>query len=348
MGVTAVGTPAPRPVPPLHPAPAGSARDTGARDTGTRNSGARERPVRSRGARLAGAARRLRPLVPLALLALLVHRLGLAALLSGVRAVQPGTLAAAAAIALLTTVCAAWRWTLVARGMGLRLRLPWAVAAYYRSQFLNGVLPGGVLGDVHRALGHGRAAGDLARGARAVAWERVAGQVVQVAAAGAVLLVVPSPVPRTLAGLLLVAGLLAAAAGAGLPRYRLPRWLRTADTDLRTAVLARSAWPGIVAASAVVVAGHTATFLLAARAAGVGPGAGHLLPLALLVLLAAAIPLNLAGFGPREGVAAWAFAAAGLGAAQGAAVAVTYGVLSLVATLPGALVPLVGGGPRRG
>ena len=64
----------------------------------------------------------------------------------------------------------------------------------------------------------------------------------------------------------------------------------------------------------------------------------ELLPLALVVLLAAAIPLNVAGWGPREGAAAWAFAAAGLGAAQGTTVAVVYGVLALVATLPGAVL----------
>ena len=51
--------------------------------------------------------------------------------------------------------------------------------------------------------------------------------------------------------------------------------------------------------------------------------------------MVAAIPFNLAGWGLREGAAAWAFAAAGLGAATGATVAVTYGVLALVATLPG-------------
>jgi hypothetical protein len=67
-----------------------------------------------------------------------------------------------------------------------------------------------------------------------------------------------------------------------------------------------------------------------------------LLPLALGVLLASAIPLNIAGWGPREGAAAWVFASAGLGAAAGLEVAVVYGVMSLVATFPGALV-LFGG-----
>ena len=50
------------------------------------------------------------------------------------------------------------------------------------------------------------------------------------------------------------------------------------------------------------------------------------------------LPLNVGGWGPREGVTAWAFGAAGLGAGRGLAVAVVYGVLSLVASLPGLIV----------
>jgi hypothetical protein len=71
-----------------------------------------------------------------------------------------------------------------------------------------------------------------------------------------------------------------------------------------------------------------------------------LLPLALLVLVAMGVPANVAGWGPREGTAAWAFGAAGLGADQGVAIAVSYGVLALVASLPGAAV-LVAAGHRR-
>jgi hypothetical protein len=51
---------------------------------------------------------------------------------------------------------------------------------------------------------------------------------------------------------------------------------------------------------------------------------------------------NLAGWGPREGVTAWAFAAAGLGAGHGAAAAVAFGVMVIVASLPGAIVLAAG------
>ena len=58
----------------------------------------------------------------------------------------------------------------------------------------------------------------------------------------------------------------------------------------------------------------------------------------LVVLVGSAIPLSIAGWGPREGVTAWAFGVVGLGAAAGLTVAVVYGVLAGVATLPGAVV----------
>ena len=57
--------------------------------------------------------------------------------------------------------------------------------------------------------------------------------------------------------------------------------------------------------------------------------------------------MNVAGWGPREGVAAWAFSAAGLGASQGVTVAVVYGVLAFVACLPGAAVLILGRHRRR-
>jgi uncharacterized membrane protein YbhN (UPF0104 family) len=254
------------------------------------------------------------------------------------------TLAAASGIAAITTLCCAWRWSLVAHGLGVDVPLRQAYAAYYRSQFLNTTLPGGVLGDVHRGVRHGRDVGDVGRGLRAVGWERSAGQVLQIGLTVIVLLVMPSPVRSSMP--LIAVGLVAAGLGLALlcrvlPRAGESRWaraVRTAAADIRGGLLAGRAWPGIVIASVLVVAGHTTTFLIAARTAGSTASLGQLLPLALLILLAMSLPTNLGGWGPREGVAAWAFAAAGLGADLGISTAVVYGVMALVATLPGAAV----------
>jgi glycosyltransferase 2 family protein len=236
----------------------------------------------------------------------------------------------------------------VSGALGVGLPLPAATAAYYRSQFLNSALPGGVLGDVHRGVRHGADTGDLGRGLRAVVWERTAGQVVQVVLALVVLQVLPSPfhaaVPllATTVAAVGVAGLLAGRAVIRHGPPALARDLRRAAGEIRGGLLGPATWPAVTLMSLLACAGHIGVFLLAARAAGVDGEPLVLLPLALMVLLAAAIPLNIGGWGPREGVAAWVFALAGWGAERGTAVATAFGVMTLVATLPGAVVLLLG------
>lgn len=283
-----------------------------------------------------------------AILGVLVWRLGSGPFLDGLRTVNGPSLVAATVIAMGTTVCCAWRWSVVVRGMGVGLPMRVAVASYYRSQFLNSTLPGGVLGDVHRAVRHGRDAGDLPRGARAVVWDRVSGQAVQILLAVVVLLALPSPVRSSIpvVGALVAVGLVALVLGIrAIARGGTTRWsgaVHTIVSDLRTGVFARRSWPVIVVASALAVVGHVLTFLVAARTVGSTTSTLELVPLALLVLVAMGIPANVAGWGPREGVAAWVFGAAGLGAAQGVATAVVYGVMVFVASLPGAVVLLLG------
>src|SRR6516164_6151387 len=133
-------------------------------------------------------------IAPGLVLAALVLRLGTSPFLAGFRTVNGGALAVAAGLIALTTVCCAWRWKIVACGLGVELSLPAAVAAYYRALFLNVTLPGGLAGDVHRGVSHGRDVNDVGRALRAVAWERFAGQVVQVVLTVVVLLALPSPV----------------------------------------------------------------------------------------------------------------------------------------------------------
>ncbi|MEO3926219.1 lysylphosphatidylglycerol synthase transmembrane domain-containing protein [Micromonosporaceae bacterium B7E4] len=319
-----------------------------------------------------------------AILGFLLWRLGTGAFLDGLRVIDAGTLLAALGIGLLTTVFSAWRWCLVARGLGIRLPLGRAIADYYRGLFLNAALPGGVLGDVHRAVRHGKDVDDVGRGVRAVVLERSAGQIVLVTV-GLVVLLLGYPVPllaragldRTgplvaavlgVAGVLGLAGWLVVRSRRRLDRPRrrdgqtlvarrggpapdgtdpdparpvASRWVRacrTAVSDVRLGLLARHSWPGIALSSAVVLAGHLGTFVVAARAAGSSAPLTQLVPLMLLALIAMALPLNVGGWGPREGVTAWAFGAAGLGASLGLTVAVVYGVLAFVASLPGAAV----------
>lgn len=261
----------------------------------------------------------LRLTVAVAILVVLALRVGVEPFLDGLRRVDAVALLVAVVVTAGTTWCCAWRWSLIAQRLDVAVPVRTAYRLYYRSQLLNATLPGGVLGDVHRALDHGREAGALGRAARSVVWDRAVGLVVLV---GLALLALPLLPPAVLAGpgwVPLVVGATVAVAGA-------------------VALAARGMWSRVVLASVLVAAGHAAVFVVAARTAGAVLPPAQVVALGLLVLAAATVPVSLAGWGPREGATAWLFAAAGLGADTGVSVATAYGVMSLVATLPGLLV----------
>lgn len=302
----------------------------------------------------------LQSLVGVVILLALAARLGAAPFVEGLRAVGGWSALAALGIGAATTVISARRWCLVARSLGLHLPLGRAVAECYRALFLNSVLPAGVLGDVNRAVSHGRRAGDLGRGVRAVVVERMAGQGVLVVFAAVVLLAHPSVlvgihqrIPVSVAAvpgsarIVLVAGLLTAVAalltatvvvrrrGRATARPAGPVTVREHPARHRVGL-----WAAVVALSAAALVGYLTMFVIATRAAGSPAPVADLLPVLVLALLAMGLPLSIGGWGPREAVTTAAFAAVGLSAAQGLTVAVVYGSLSFIACLPGAAVVL--------
>src|SRR5581483_205483 len=110
-----------------------------------------------------------------------------------------------------------------------------------------------------RGVSHGRDVRDVGRALRAVVWERSAGQVVQIVLTVAVLVALPSPVHSSMlpVGLAVVAAVLAVALLARsrpAGRSTVARLRAAVAGDLRGALLARRAWPGILLASALVVA----------------------------------------------------------------------------------------------
>jgi len=282
-----------------------------------------------------------------AVIVVLLARVGTAPFVRAVDGVTvPATLTALAAT-LVTTTCCAWRWTWTARRLNLDLDVRAAIPAYYRSQFLNVSLPGGVLGDVHRALQHGVDTAAVPGAARAVVWDRALGQTALIATAGVAMVWLPSAGRATslltlgvlLAVVTVLLGWLVAAARRG------KRAAATAVAELRR-IASRDVWLPM-SLSVVAVLGHLLVLVTAARAAGVAVPLLGSVPLLVTVLLGSSLPVSLAGWGPREGTAAWVFATAGLGAADGVTVAALYGVLTFIAVLPGAVLVLSDVLPQR-
>ena len=289
------------------------------------------------------AARRWQPWVRAAvgagILALMIAVAGAEPFVRGLASISPPAVLAAFALAAVATTAAAWRWRLLAGRLGLDLGWRAALGAYYRSQFLNTVLPGGVIGDVDRAVSHGRTVDRVPQAARAVAAERIAGQAVQLALGVVVLAAVGSWAYAP--ALLVLAGVIAAGAIVVTASRRIRAVLARELEILRGAFGSIGTVVCVSLASTVVVAGHVATFLVACAAVGVDPGGDRVAAAAVIAVLASSIPLNIAGWGPREGAAAWAFGAAGAGAAAGIAAATAFGVLAALAVAPGAVVVAV-------
>jgi uncharacterized membrane protein YbhN (UPF0104 family) len=295
----------------------------------------------------------LRALASAAVLVAVAWAVGGDAVRDGTAVLSPGPLAAAVGLGLTWRALAATRWLLAARALGVPLVWPQAYAEYLRSELLNQVLPGAVLGDLDRARRHGQDVGMLAA-ARAVALERVVGQVVLLAAAGVALGFRPELLLRVAHGadartvaVLALAAVVATTAGVLLcqPWRRGSGGVPGREAAARAAPAPRPARLVPVVAAALglsigVLACFVALFVVAAGATGPATPVDELVPTVLVVLLLAGVPLSVAGWGAREAGAALCFAAVGLSAADGVAAAVGYGLLSLVAALPG-LVPLL-------
>ncbi len=264
-----------------------------------------------------------------------------AAILAHLRGLDPRWLTAALILSVLQILLLAWRWRFTAQRLGIGMPYRQALREYYLGVFLNQLLPSGILGDVSRAWRHAHASSRTREAIHAVVLERVLVQVMMVIVGAASLLAIPALWPAQAGGF--VWTLLALPVGGwlllrGLPALR--RVLRAFRADLLRAFLPlRVLWiQGLT--SALVVAGNLLLFLLTARAVGSETPLLVLLPLITPVLLAMMLPISIAGWGVREGAAGLLWAVSGLGAEEGVAIAVAYGLLFFLTALPG-MLPLL-------
>lgn len=272
------------------------------------------------------------------------------AILTEVQRLSPAWALLALALTLPPLLLSAWRWRLTARLLGLSLGFRRALHEYYLALFLNQLLPGGVAGDVARAWRHSRDSGQRGGAWRAVIIERASGQLAMALLTLAVLAASPlwhELMARAVRGVVASGWLLAGIAGLLLLipvvwqlARRPPAALVGLGGDLRRSLLAASVWPKQLAGSLVVVVSYALVFVCAARAIGVQLPLATLLALVPPVLLAMLIPITLAGWGVREGAAALVWGLAGLPPAQGVAISMAYGIIVLLASLPGGLVLL--------
>ena len=138
-----------------------------------------------------------------------------------------------------------------------------------------------------------------------------------------------SPVTLALALLLALAGIALWRGRGHVARFR---------RAVQEALLARDVFLRQLVASLLIVASYVGVYLYCMRMIGIDTPLATAAPLVPWVLLAMAIPLSIAGWGVREGAAALVWQAAGLDPAHGVAISISYGVVILLSSLPGALM----------
>ncbi|GAB47446.1 lysylphosphatidylglycerol synthase domain-containing protein [Mobilicoccus pelagius] len=277
----------------------------------------------------------LQVLVAATVLGTLVHLFGTGSVTATAAAVTPFTVVSALGLGLVGATAQGFRWRAVAAGLGDEMTARHAVARCLEAALLNAVLPGGLAGDALRAARRGRA-GARWTGVTSVVGERLCGTAVVALAATGAALRLGRP---DLAGILALVGL-GVGVVAGWSMRRLPP--RSIAACVGWSVLGWLAFLGLFALA------HDG--LARAGAVPALPGV-DVATLGAATLAGMSIPVNVAGWGPREGAASLAYSLGGLDPATGFTTSVAYGLLALVSTLPG-LVPLLAprtaGDERRG
>lgn len=289
----------------------------------------------------------LRMLVTGACLWLLSRSVDVQQLLALLQRVQLGWIVVAVVVFWLAQVASSLRCAYIARQLGGALDLSTSLKAHFVGLWFNQVLPTSLGGDVvkmailQKPLGLGLAV-------RAGVLDRVSGLVFLMAAVGLTL-----PLYRGLLDashwlgiVVLVAGFFVALVAAVLlahmviARWQLPPWLATLFQLLKDIWAFRSGQPlwEQVWTSAIVHANGIASYTLISLALGLPTPWLHYMLIVPLVFLVALMPVSLAGWGVREVGAVWLFGLVAIPREQALAISVCYGLMLVLAALPGLVV----------
>lgn len=297
----------------------------------------------------------LRALTAIILLGAAIAIVGPARLATHLRAVDPVWLALAIAVGTLSNVASAWRWSRLGRHMTLHAPFRPLLMSYAQGAAVNVFLPGATIGgDTLRSIQLSRLGNPLGLSSLSVVLDRLSG--LWVLCAMSLLAIAVTGLGAALGHPAATTAVEAAVQGTGampLALYgvllALAIVIPLAGLRRRTAPAAHSSHP-VMARIAAIRAAVTAqtpalarslpdsllvqllsalALWLGARAAGADVGLLPVLAVAAPIFIGAAIPISMAGFGPRELVAGLAFVAIGAPSSVGVAAAMLYGVTTI-------------------
>ena len=261
-----------------------------------------------------------------------------------------GWVVAAQITLLVQTMLAAARWRIIADQCGAKLTILQSVRFTLIGAFFSQTLPSTIGGDAARMWFLARAAGHSKPAIYSVLVDRAAGliwlAVLVLVCLPWSLRLIENPVGRTTLGLIGAGGVvgplvlfaLTQVGRKALARWRVTRHIAEISAMAWNTLTSRRAGGSIAAMSIII---HLMTVLAAWFAAkAIGSPLGFVQSMLLMppVVLIAAIPISIAGWGVREGAMITAFSYAGLKDSDGLAISVLFGLSAFTIGAFGGLV----------
>jgi uncharacterized membrane protein YbhN (UPF0104 family) len=294
--------------------------------------------------------------VSIGILAVVAARTDLSRIAALLAAVDGSTIAAVCVCAVAQIVLVSYRWVLVTQAVGVTVGFWPALQALLVSLLLNQCLPSFVGADAYRMYWLYRESDRLGPAVRSVLIDRMLGMIALIVlfAGGIAFLFQRIGDPAVKSGLLMLllcslGGTVAFFTGDLLPsgwqRFRALKEL--ADVSAPARALMLTARSGTIIGVVVILIHVFTAVIMFMFARNLG------LPLTLLdcllfmppIMLLAAVPISISGWGVREGVMIGALSMIGVGAEQALALSVLLGFTALASGLIGVL-PLMFGGQR--
>jgi len=263
---------------------------------------------------------------------------------------QPLWLLAAVAALISQTLLSALRWKVTAAMLKQPLPLGYAIKEYFMSQLVNQAIPGAIVGDAARAV-RARTKAGLSISSQAVVFERLAGQIamfITMACAFTATAAFEGGIdwPRA------YAIPISATIGIGLTLLliivviqRHPKLISTNLTRLLNpfymALLSRHVIMSQIGLGIAITLCNLAAFGFCAWAVDLALPFTAIVTLVPVVLFSMLIPFTISGWGVREGTAALFLPLAGISPSEAVAASVLFGVVLLIAVLPGLIAVML-------
>lgn len=288
-----------------------------------------------------GVSRVLRALLGLLVLALTLYLVDIGRVFEQVSSLSLGGLAIGVLLCHAAYWALAWRWWFLADRVGGPMTFRVALSDYLWGGLLNHILPTGLAGSAYRSVRHAKRRspdGELVGMATAVSvvvLDRVSGLAAQaiIALVGALALLFSYPWVSLWGAIAVLLTLLVMAIALRIAQRQFSEFgAALSRTTQGQGVL----WPNALV-SLVGVILLSLGFYCAAESLSLQLPFWRVFFVSPLILGAMIVPLSIAGWGVREAAAGALFAALGTDAATGVAVSVSFGLMSLLSTLPALL-----------